>query len=62
MAENGVLRKPVARAEDAEDWREIAAKASNEKDPQKLIKLVKSLCDKLDEQDAVRKRLRKPTA
>jgi hypothetical protein len=39
-----------------EEWRDIAAKASREKDPLKLIKLVETLCDKLDEESELRKR------
>ena len=62
MSEESLPKKPVARATDPEDWREIAAKAANENDPQKLIELVADLCDRLDAQDAVRKRLRKPNA
>jgi len=62
MSEDGLPKKPPATASDPEEWREIAQKAANEKDPQKLIRLVENLCDKLDEQDALRKRLRKPTA
>ena len=62
MSEDDSPKKPAARASDTEDWRDIAEKAANEKDPHKLIQLVATLCDKLDEQDAVRKRSRKPTA
>lgn len=31
------------------DWREIAEKAATERDPRKLIRLVKALCDRLEE-------------
>lgn len=58
MSEDGVPKKPVVRENGAGDWREIAEKASNEKDPHKLIKLVEDLCHKLDDRDANRKRLR----
>jgi hypothetical protein len=36
-------------ASDSEGWREIAEKASKEKDPYILLKLVQELCDKIDE-------------
>ena len=62
MSEDGLPKKPPATAGDAEEWREIAQKAANEKDPKKLIKLVENLCDALEEQNAARKRLRRPIA
>ena len=31
------------------NWHEIAERAAVEKDPQKLARLVKALCDRLDE-------------
>lgn len=31
------------------DWREIAERAAAERDPRKLIRLVKALCDRLEE-------------
>ncbi len=62
MPEDGLPKKPAARESDADAWREIAEKAAKEPDPSKLIKLVETLCDKLDEREALRKRLRKPTA
>ena len=34
---------------DAQGWREVAEKASKEKDPHTLLKLVQELCDKIDE-------------
>lgn len=39
----------------SEDWREIAEEASREADPEKLLKLIQKLCDKLEERDAGRK-------
>jgi len=42
------------RAEEAENWRKIAEEASKETDPAKLIKLVQSLCDLLDEEKMAR--------
>ena len=36
-------------ASNSEGWREIAEKASKEKDPYILLKLVQELCDKIDE-------------
>lgn len=35
---------------DRRGWREIAERASTEKDPYILLKLVQELCDKIDEQ------------
>ena len=34
---------------DRQGWRDIAEKASKEKDPFTLLKLVQELCDKIDE-------------
>ena len=34
---------------DLHGWREVAERASKEKDPYTLIKLVQELCDKIDE-------------
>jgi len=62
MSENGMPKKPLAADADSEGWREIAEKASNEKDPQKLIKLVEALCEKLDEREQRRKRLQHPSS
>ena len=31
------------------DWRKIAEKASEEKDPRKLAQLIQALCDRLEE-------------
>ncbi len=38
-----------------EDWRDLAEQASRESDPQKLVKLVQDLCDRLDQWHAERK-------
>ncbi len=40
----------------SEDWREIAQKAADEKDPHKLLALVHELCTKLEQRDAVQRR------
>jgi hypothetical protein len=37
---------------DRQGWREIAGMASKEKDPYTLLKLVKELCDRIDEHRA----------
>jgi len=37
-------------ASDRQGWRQIAEKASKEKDPYTLLKLVQELCNKIDEQ------------
>ena len=34
---------------DAQGWREVAEKASKEKDPHTLLRLVQELCDKIDQ-------------
>jgi hypothetical protein len=41
------------------DWREIAERASNERDPKKLIRLVKALCDRLEELHAEKNQRRR---
>jgi hypothetical protein len=41
-----VTAHPVS---DRQGWREIAERASKEKDPYTLLKLVRELCDKIDE-------------
>jgi len=33
---------------ETQDWRALAERAAEEKDPQKLIELVQTLCDQLD--------------
>jgi len=38
-----------------EEWREIAGRASNETDPNKLLRLIEELCSKLEEREANRK-------
>lgn len=45
--------KPTPKAS---DWRELAARASQESDPQKLSELVKQLCDRLDEIEQEKKK------
>ena len=39
-----------------DDWRKIAARASTETDPDKLISLVQELCEILQKRDAEHKR------
>lgn len=39
-----------------EDWREIAQQASQEQDPDQLLRLVRDLCNTLDQGGAGRKR------
>jgi hypothetical protein len=39
----------------SDDWREIAARAANEKDPTKLLQLVEHLCEELEQQSSARK-------
>lgn len=39
----------VHSVSDRQGWRAIAEKASREKDPCTLLKLVEELCDKIDE-------------
>ena len=38
----------------ADDWRELAEKASHETNPKKLIHLVQRLCDELDKETSAR--------
>jgi hypothetical protein len=38
----------------ADDWRELAEKASHEMNPKKLIRLVERLCDELDRETFAR--------
>jgi len=49
MSQDGLPKKPPAAESQSEDWRTIAGKAANERDPHKLVKLVEELCKKLDE-------------
>jgi benzoyl-CoA reductase/2-hydroxyglutaryl-CoA dehydratase subunit BcrC/BadD/HgdB len=43
-----------------EDWRKIAARASTETDPDKLLTLVQELCDILEKREAESKRKENP--
>jgi hypothetical protein len=36
------------RAKSPKSWREVAERASHESDPQKLMEMIKQLCDLLD--------------
>jgi len=38
----------------ADDWRDLAEKASHEMSPRKLIHLVQRLCDELDKETSAR--------
>jgi hypothetical protein len=38
-------------------WRELAARASEERDPEKLLQLVKQLGDELEQEEQQKKRL-----
>ena len=40
----------------ADDWRELAERASHEMNPKKLIHLVQRLCDELDKETSARNR------
>lgn len=62
MADEETPRKPPssAPAPETEDWRDLAAKAAEEKDPKKMLELVSELCDKLDQREAARKSARQP--
>jgi len=44
-----------ARSTPAPDWRDLAAQASHEPDPKKLTELVKEICDRLDENESIKK-------
>ena len=47
MARLEVMSQQKPRCSD-KDWREIAAEAANETDPEKLGRIIKELCDALD--------------
>ena len=49
MQDNGKSGATSHPSLDPQGWREIAEKASKEKDPYTLLKLVQELCDKIDE-------------
>ncbi len=49
MQDNGKSGATPHPSLDHQDWREIAEKASKEKDPYTLLKLVQQLCEKIDE-------------
>jgi|1186.fasta_scaffold25475_2 hypothetical protein len=53
MADQG---KPTPDPSTASDWRDLAAQASKEADPQKLSQLVQELCDRLDDVEQQKKR------
>jgi len=46
---------PKREPNQPESWRDLAQKASSEKDPKKLLQLVQELCDRLDQESATRK-------
>jgi hypothetical protein len=50
MPDDEKTRVSAPSVSDRQGWREIAEKASKEKDPYTLLKLVQQLCDKIDEQ------------
>ncbi|HKF06757.1 MAG TPA: hypothetical protein VKB49_30850 [Candidatus Sulfotelmatobacter sp.] len=49
MPDDDKIGSPAHSVLDRQSWREIAEKASKEKDPYILAKLVKELCDKIDQ-------------
>jgi len=49
MPDDEKTRVPAYSSSDSKGWREIAERASREKDPSTLLKLVQELCDKIDE-------------
>ncbi len=51
MSQDG---KP-ARPTPAPNWRDLAAQASHEPDPNKLTELVKEICYRLDENESIKK-------
>lgn len=62
MTEDGKASHPAPANTENDGWRDIAEKASTEKDPEKLVQLVEDLCKKLDQRDANRKRLQRRSA
>ncbi len=51
MPEDGKPARPAPPS----DWRDLAAQASQESDPNKLTDLVKEICDRLDHNSAPKK-------
>jgi len=50
MSDDEKTIAPAYTSSDLRGWREIAERASKEKDPYTLLKLVQELCNKIDEQ------------
>jgi hypothetical protein len=44
--------------EESKSWREIAAQASTEQDPEKLMRLVRELCERFDQARSLTNRTR----
>lgn len=60
MVDANKLPKPTPAQ--AEEWMQLAEKASKEEDPKELLKTVSELCDKLDQREAMLKGRKPPSA
>jgi hypothetical protein len=49
-----IKKENLPESSTADDWRELAEKASHEMNPKKLIRLVERLCDELDRETSAR--------
>jgi hypothetical protein len=60
MGDSGTSNGTTSTPRRSEDWRKIAARASTETDPDKLLTLVQELCEILERRDAESKREENP--
>ena len=60
MSEDGKVSGPPPSSSTPKDWRDLARKASQEQDPEKLVELANDLCDLLDQRDEKRKQSGSP--
>lgn len=56
MEDSGKSKATIPTPAQLDDWRKIAARASTETDPDKLVSLVQELCEILQKRDAAHKR------
>jgi hypothetical protein len=60
MGDSGKSKATTPTPARLEDWRKIAARASTETDPDKLLTLVQELCEILERREAESKRQENP--
>jgi hypothetical protein len=60
MSDRGKPKAATPTPAQLEDWRKIAARASTETDPDKLLALVQELCEILERREAESKRKENP--